>query len=289
MALFVNTNVSSLNAQRQLLASTLGLNTAFTRLSSGFRINSAADDAAGLQISNRMTSQINGMNQAVRNANDGISVAQVAEGALQETTNMLQRMRELVVQADNGINSAQDRQAIQEEINELQKELNRIADTTEFSGKKLLNGDIAGGINFLVGSTGSAAERVSISVNSMRADAIGSGVEIDGNAVAIGSVADVDVSATQSSQEQLTVLDKAISEVGSQRSRLGAIQNRFNSTISNLTNVVENVSAARSRIMDTDFAAETAKLVRFQIMQQASIAILAQANQRPQAALSLLG
>lgn len=289
MALFVNTNVSSLNAQRQLLASTLGLNTAFTRLSSGFRINSAADDAAGLQISNRMTSQINGMNQAVRNANDGISVAQVAEGALQETTNMLQRMRELVVQADNGINSAQDRQAIQEEINELQKELNRIADTTEFSGKKLLNGDIAGGINFLVGSTGSAAERVSISVNSMRADAIGSGVEIDGNAVAIGSVADVDVSATQSSQEQLAVLDKAISEVGSQRSRLGAIQNRFNSTISNLTNIVENVSAARSRIMDTDFAAETAKLVRFQIMQQASIAILAQANQRPQAALSLLG
>ena len=289
MALFVNTNVSSLNAQRQLLASTIGLNTAFTRLSSGFRINGAADDAAGLQISNRMTSQVNGLNQAVRNANEGISVAQVAEGALQESTNMLQRMRELVVQADNGIHSGIDREAIQDEITALQKELNRIADTTEFSGKKLLNGEIAGGINFLVGSTGAAAERISIAVNDMRGDALGSGVMLDGVPASIANVGAIDVSAEQSSQEQLAVLDKAISEVGSQRSRLGAIQNRFNSTISNLTNVVENVSAARSRIMDTDFAAETAKLVRFQIMQQASIAILAQANQRPQAALSLLG
>ncbi|MCL5255597.1 MAG: flagellin FliC [Gammaproteobacteria bacterium] len=289
MALFVNTNISSLNAQRQLLASSIGLNSAFTRLSSGFRINSAADDAAGLQISNRMTSQVNGLNQAVRNANDGISVAQVAEGALQESTNMLQRMRELIIQADNGVNGSAEKSAIQEEIAQLQLELNRVADTTEFSGKKLLNGDIAAGIGFLVGATGSASERISFSVANMRSDAIGGGAEVDGNPVAIANVAAINVNSAQSSQDQLAVLDRAITEVGSQRSRLGAVQNRFNSTISNLSNVVENVSAARSRIMDTDFAAETAKLVRFQIMQQASIAILAQANQRPQAALSLLG
>lgn len=280
MALYVNTNISSLNAQRQLLTSTLGLNQAFQRLSSGFRINSAADDAAGLQISNRMTSQVNGLNQSVRNAYDGISVAQVGEGAMQEVTSMLQRMRELVVQSDNGINSAADRTAIQAEIGELQKEIDRVAQSTAFSGRKLLDGSLAtDGVNFLVGPNGNPAERVNIKFASVTTDALG----IDSTAI------DVTEGSGLSAQDMLATLDSALSDVGRSRSALGAKQNRLQSTISNLSNIAENVSAARSRIMDTDFAAETAKLVRFQIMQQASVAILAQANQRPASVLSLLG
>lgn len=330
MSLYVNTNVSSLNAQRQLMNSSNGLNTAFERLSSGSRINSAADDAAGLQITNRMTSQINGLNQAVRNANDGISVSQVAEGALQETTNLLQRMRELVVQADNGINSNDDKRAIQEEMEQLQEEIGRIAKTTEFSGINLLNGTGTDNednveLGFLVGARGGADETIDVSIANMNADFLGRGADIadygsfgytvnadgdpvDGAAVIpmaertdvnvdqIGFFLDTDGDLEaeanqtgQSSEDQLKVIDAAIAQVGSQRSELGAIQNRFQSTIANLSNVAENVSGARSRIMDTDFAAETAQLTRFQITQQASTSILAQANQRPQAALSLLG
>ena len=326
MSLYVNTNVSSLNAQRQLMTSGNGLNTAFERLSSGSRINSASDDAAGLQITNRMSAQINGLNQAVRNANDGISVAQVAEGALHETTNLLQRMRELVVQSDNGINNVEDREAIQQEIGQLQTEIDRIANTTEFSGINLLRGDATSSeeastgtkdLGFLVGARGSADERIDIEIRDMRAANLGTGVDtvtsaaftfdVDGTEVAKENISGIDVTKTyeaqtgvdgagdpvmgqvyQSSEDQLAIIDKAIADVGSQRSELGALQNRFQSTISNLTNVVENVSGARSRIMDTDFAAETANLTKFQITQQASTAILAQANQRPQAALSLL-
>ncbi|RAK00728.1 flagellin [Aliidiomarina maris] len=285
MSLYVNTNVSSLNAQRQLMTSSNGLNTAFERLSSGFRINSAADDAAGLQITNRQTSQINGLNQAVRNANDGISLAQVAEGALQETGNMLQRMRELVVQADNGINEAEDLTAIQEEIDQLKQEINRVASTTEFSGKNVLDGQLD--VGFLVGSRGTAEERIEITLSAGGAASgafSASGLEID--AV---NVSALDNSASSPVEDFLTSIDDAIATVGSARAELGAIQNRFQSTIANLSNIVENVSAARSRIMDTDFAAETANLTKFQITQQASTSILAQANQRPQAALSLLG
>ncbi|RUO26388.1 flagellin FliC [Aliidiomarina minuta] len=271
MSLYVNTNVSSLNAQRQLMTSGNGLNTAFERLSSGSRINSAADDAAGLQITNRMTSQINGLNMAVRNANDGISVAQTAEGALQESTNMLQRMRELVVQADNGVNNDEDLEAIQQEIDELVLEIDRVATTTQFSGKELLDGDFDA--SFLVGSQGGVNEQIGIQIDSMAtADILGAGVAV----------------ATNDSATDLDTIDAAIEAVGKTRSELGAAQNRFQSTIANLSNVSENVSGARSRIMDTDFAAETAQLTKFQITQQASTAILAQANQRPQAALSLL-
>ncbi|MCL5255596.1 MAG: flagellin FliC [Gammaproteobacteria bacterium] len=291
MSLYVNTNVSSLNAQRQLMTSGQGLNTAFERLSSGFRINSAADDAAGLQISNRMTSQINGLNQAVRNANDGISVAQVAEGALQESTNMLQRMRELVIQADNGVNGDAERKAIQEEIGQLRTEINRVAQTTEFSGQKILNGaDDSGDVavaaksfSFLVGSTGGNGENISVDVSAMNVANLGLTADITAGIGAIDVESD-----SFTSEQRLASIDAAISEVGAQRSSLGAVQNRFQSTIANLSNVSENVSAARSRIMDTDFAAETAQLTKFQITQQASTAILAQANQRPQAALSLL-
>ncbi|RUO26387.1 flagellin FliC [Aliidiomarina minuta] len=280
MALYVNTNISSLNAQRQLLLSSIGLNTSFQRLSSGFRINSAADDAAGLQISTRMTSQINGLNQAVRNAYDGISVAQVAEGSMQEVTNMLQRMRELVIQSDNGINSAEDRTAIQSEITELQSEIDRIASTTQFSGRNLLDGSLAtDGLSFLAGTTGAAAERISMTIASVAVADLG---------VDLGAV-DVTEAAANDVADMLSAIDNAIGTVGSSRASLGAKQNRFQSTINNLSNISENISAARSRIMDTDYAAETAKLVRFQIMQQASVAILAQANQRPSMVLSLLG
>ncbi|RUO26389.1 flagellin FliC [Aliidiomarina minuta] len=272
MSLYVNTNVSSLNAQRQLMTSGNGLDTAFERLSSGYRINSAADDAAGLQITNRMTSQINGLNMAVRNANDGISVAQTAEGALQETTNMLQRMRELVVQADNGVNNDEDLEAIQEEINELNAEIDRVAGTTQFSGQNLLDGNFD--VTFLVGSQGGVDEQIGIQIDGMATgDILPDAVNVAANA------SDVD----------LGNIDDAIEAVGKTRSELGAAQNRFQSTIANLSNISENVSAARSRIMDTDFAAETAQLTKFQITQQASTSILAQANQRPQAALSLLG
>lgn len=274
MSLYVNTNVSSLNAQRQLMTSSNGLDTAFERLSSGSRINSAADDAAGLQITNRMTSQVNGLNMAVRNANDGISVAQTAEGALQETTNMLQRMRELTVQADNGINAAEDLTAIQQEIDELSDEIDRIAGTTQFSGQNILDGTFQD-VDFLVGSQGLAEEKVTISIATAMDSA---GLVIDG----------VDVTANDS-ETDLDSIDGAIETVGELRSELGATQNRFQSTIANLSNISENVSAARSRIMDTDYATETAELTRFQITQQASTSILAQANQRPQAALSLLG
>ncbi|MCL5255592.1 MAG: flagellin FliC [Gammaproteobacteria bacterium] len=289
MSLFVNTNVSSLNAQRQLQSSSNGLDTAFERLSSGFRINSAADDAAGLQITNRMTSQVEGLNQAVRNANDGISVAQVAEGALQESTNMLQRMRELVIQADNGVNDDAELEAIQQEIDELAEEINRISNTTEFSGKTLLDGEFADeddGLMFLVGARGGDDETIEVNIGEMSTTALGVGGDNDG---AVTNIASVDVENDDSSEDRLKAIDQAISQVGQQRSELGAIQNRFQSTIANLSNISENVSAARSRIMDTDFAAETAELTRFQITQQASTSILAQANQRPQAALSLLG
>ena len=199
---------------------------------------------------------------------------------MQEVTSMLQRMRELVVQSDNGINSAQDREAIQLEIGALQEEIDRIAQTTSFSGKKLLDGSLATeGLNFLVGPNGTAAERINLKV---------AGVSSSNLAITAAEL-DVREGAGLSVEDMLESLDSAISLVGRSRASLGAKQNRLQHTISNLSNISENMSAARSRIMDTDFAAETAKLVRFQIMQQASIAILAQANMRPQAALSLLG
>ena len=288
MSLYVNTNVSSLNAQRQLTSSGNGLDTAFERLSSGFRINSAADDAAGLQITNRMTSQINGLNQAVRNANDGISVAQTAEGAMQETTNMLQRMRELVVQADNGINNADDLWAIQEEINEISSEIDRIAGTTQFSGQNLLDGNYTEK-TFLVGANGLSGEKVSISIGNMSAATLGVSANEAGGDISVATYAAGEATAADFNAEALIgSIDSAIQTVGSERATLGATQNRLQSTISNLSNISENISGARSRIMDTDFAAETANLTKFQITQQASTSILAQANARPQAALSLL-
>lgn len=296
MALYVNTNVSSLNAQNQMMKSGNTLDTAYQRLSSGLRINSAADDAAGLQISDRLTSQINGLNQAVRNANDGISLAQTAEGAMDETTNMLQRMRTLAVQSANGSNTDEDRIALQQEIDQLSKEINRVASTTTFGGQNLLDGTYSG--TFQVGAD--ANQTISFSMTATGgADSIdlssNGGFTISGMGQAAGASganitsANISVSSVANAQSVIAVMDKMIQAVDSKRAELGAVQNRFSSTISNLSNISENVSAARSRIRDADFATETAKLTNAQILQQASSTILAQANQRPQTALSLLG
>jgi flagellin len=277
MTLFVNTNVSALNAQRQLINSGRALDTAFQRLSSGFRINSAADDAAGLQISSRLSSQINGLNQAISNANDGISLAQVAEGAMDEITTALQRIRTLAVQSQNGINNTSDRSALQKEVTALIAEISRIATTTQFGGTTLLNGGYSS--RFLVGANAGQVISVNMSSNNL------GGVGFGASALSISTLSIATVAGASSA---LAALDNAIKAIDSKRADLGAIQNRFQSTIRNLSNIVENVSAARSRIRDTDFARETAELTRSQILQQASTTILSQANQRPQAALSLL-
>ena len=394
MALTVNTNIASLNTQRNLSASSNSLNTSLQRLSTGSRINSAKDDAAGLQIANRLTSQINGLNVAVKNSNDGISMAQTAEGALQQSTNILQRMRDLSLQAANGSNSDSERKALNSEVSELKKELDRISNTTTFGGKKLLEGTFET-TTFQVGSaanetisvsigemsttslkgetyegslaaatvTGSGATaeaKVSVSmtvngssttvtaqikkgddakaVNQAIATAIndanvgvGAFLEADGSikvmsgnnesgtanaltalsvdttaasgagvggtaptftaatAATTTTVSSMDISTVKGAQTAVSVIDQAIKTIDSQRAELGAVQNRFENTITNLQNIGENVSAARGRIQDTDFASETANLTKNQILQQAGTAILAQANQLPQSVLSLLG
>jgi len=274
MSMFVNTNISSLNAQRQLFNSGNSLNVAFERLSSGFRINRASDDAAGLQITDRMTTQVQGLQQAVRNANDAISLTQTAEGAMQEITTSLQRIRQLAVQSQNGINSSSDRLALQKEVSALKTEISRIGSTTQFAGVELLTGTYSAA--FLVGANGGQT----ISVNMSRSGGFGA------SGLNIGTLS---VQTASQASAALTSIDAAISTIGSTRADLGALQNRFQSTIRNLSNIVENVSGARSRIKDTDFATETASLTKNQILQQASTTVLSQANQRPQSALSLLG
>ncbi|MEJ6656993.1 MAG: flagellin domain-containing protein [Pseudomonas sp.] len=272
MALTVNSNIASLNAQRNLSGSTNALSTAMERLSSGSRINSAKDDAAGLQISNRLTSQINGLNVAVKNANDGISIAQTAEGAMQESTNILQRMRELALQSANGSNGAEDRAALQKEVVQLRDELTRIAETTAFGGQKLFDGNFTD-VAFQVGSE--VGETISFSLTN-----------IDATTLTVGAI---DISDVAGAEAAIAAIDVGMKAIDEQRADLGAVQNRFDSTISNLQNIAENASAARSRIMDTDYAVETANLTKNQIMQQAGTAMLSQANQLPQAVLSLLG
>jgi flagellin len=274
MSLFVSTNVSSLNATRQLFTSNNNLSTAFERLSSGFRINSAKDDAAGLQISNRLTTQILGLNMAVRNANDGISLAQTAEGAMGEITTSLQRIRVLAVQAQNGINGSSDRLALQKEVSALKQEITRIAETTQFGGSNILSGTFSSA--FLVGAN--AGQTISVKIE--RTGGFGTSGLLGGTSLSVETVGNASAA--------LSDVLAAISIIDAKRADLGAVQNRFQSTIRNLSSISENVSAARSRIRDTDFAVETAELTRWQIIQQASISVLGQANQRPQSALSLL-
>ncbi len=394
----VNTNVSSLNAQRNLSTSGSDLATSMERLSSGMRINSAKDDAAGMQISSRLTSQVNGLAVAQRNANDGISMAQTAEGAMSESTNILQRMRELALQSANGSNSTEDRESLQKEVSALQTELTRIAETTSFGGQQLLDGSF-GSKGFQVGSN--SGETITMSLGDISADKLGStgreavvgtfsvanitalvtedaatgdkgslsfaykdengaestievdlsnvadaddltsalnaslnglGVEATNTAGVVGLtggvlngatlsataeegdaaataitlgtdvaasgtaddggvelVSNIDISSAVGSSDALAIIDNALSEINESRADLGALQNRFDHTISNLANIEENVSASRSRIQDTDFATETAEMTKNQILQQAGTSILSQANQLPQTALSLLG
>ncbi len=392
MALTVNTNIASLNTQRNLQSSSNALSTSMQRLSTGSRINSAKDDAAGLQISNRLTSQINGLGVAVKNANDGISLAQTAEGALQQSTNILQRMRDLALQSANGSNNADDRASIQKEVGQLTNELDRISKTTSFGKQNLLDGSfgskqfqvgsnanevinvkldrmdttslkgvvksaptataesaaitettvtVDGSFNLEVGAgtsktievkKGASAESIKKAIDQAGIEGLSvtvdagkvvlttsmnpSGVNTDANikvtaagtstaageifgatlpdvkgtkaADAEKTVGQIDVSSAPGAQEAIQIIDGAIKAIDSQRADLGAVQNRFDNTISNLQNISENVSAARGRIQDTDFAAETANLSKNQILQQAGTAILAQAKQLPQAVLSLL-
>ncbi|WP_312513324.1 flagellin [Stutzerimonas nitrititolerans] len=402
MALTVNTNIASLNTQRNLSNSANSLQNTMQRLSTGSRINSAKDDAAGLQISNRLGSQISGLNVAVKNSNDGISMAQTAEGALQQSTNILQRMRDLSLQAANGSNSDTERGALNDEVTQLKKELDRISNTTTFGGRQLLDGTF-GIASFQVGAA--ANEIISVGIDKMNTESLkgnyfetaftaasagattsgGVGtVEITTSAAAGGGTArtvkvdvalkkgdsaavvtekiaaaindanlgigiskdatgawqavikadseggiavtnigaftnaaapatptgavraaqdlsavtpvadtanrvkDIDISDAAGAQSAVLVIDDAIKQIDSQRAELGAVQNRFENTIANLQNIAENVSAANGRIKDTDYAAETAALSKNQILQQAGTAILAQANQLPQAVLSLL-
>jgi flagellin len=277
MSMFVNTNVSALNAQRQLSNSSSSLNTSFERLSSGFRINRASDDAAGLQITDRMTTQINGLNQAVNNANDAISLTQTAEGALGETTTALQRIRQLAVQSQNGINSQADRDALQKEVTALLTEISRVSTDTQFNKTDILTGGFSA--TFLVGANSGQT----IAVNLSSPDGL------DGFSATGMQINELSVSSAAGASAALVALDTAISAIGGARADLGALTNRFQSTIRNLSNISENMSAARSQILDTDFAEETANLTRNQIIQSASTTVLSQANQRPQAALQLLG
>lgn len=272
----VVTNVPSLNAQRNLNRTQTSLATNIQRLSSGLRINSAADDAAGLSITQNLNAQIAGLKQATRNANDGISVIQTAEGALGEVNNVLSRMRELAVQAANsGTLGTNERNYIDQEFQLLESELNRIVGVTEFNGQKLIDGSLSSGVSFQVGMRNSTNDRIALTV-------------MDSDATALGLNDEV-LSAATSAQSAIEALDSAIQSVATLRGTLGATQNRLTMTISNLTNMHENFSASASRIQDADIAEETAQMTRHQILTQAGVAVLAQANQLPQAALSLLG
>jgi flagellin len=276
----INTNISSLNAQRNLNSSQASLAVSMQRLSSGLRINSAKDDAAGLAIAERMNAQVRGMNVAVRNANDGISLAQTAEGALSKVGDALQRMRELAVQARNATNSSSDKDSLNKEFAELQSEISRVLGGTSFNGKKILGAD-ATAMTFQIGANTTTDDSITMTTEDMTANT-------DITAVT-SSTAAIDASAT--SGDIATVIDNidtALDTINDQRATFGATQGRFDAIISNLQQSVEAQSAARSRIMDTDFAAETANLSRAQILQQAGTAMVAQANQLPQGVLSLL-
>ena len=281
MALYVNTNTSSINAQRNLNKSTNALSSSYTKLASGNRINSAKDDAAGLQIADRMTSQINGLTQGNRNANDGISLCQTAEGALDEVTNMLQRMRTLAVQSANGTNSSAERTAINEEAKQLTAEIKRIGDGTMFggTGNNVFKNDTT---TFQVGADNDKNSRITLNRLAM------SGI-LGGSATGVDIDAKIKLSAQDKAQSAISNIDDMLKHVDSYRAKLGATQNRLESTISNQENVIENVSDARSRIKDVDYASETAKMAQQQILQQASTAMLSQANQKNSIALNLLG
>jgi len=278
----INTNTQSLNAQRNLATSAGSLSTSMQRLSSGLRVNSAKDDAAGLAIAERMNTQVRGMNVAIRNANDGISLAQTAEGALGRIGDNLQRMRELAVQSANDTNSTTDRAALDAEYKQLAAENARVITNTQFNGQSLLTGSggAAGTFSFQVGANTGADNQISITTSDI-ASAMGSITQGSAAGATLGTTA-------TAARDAMTAIDGALTAVNGSRSNFGAAQNRFDSVIANLRVASENQSAARGRIMDADFAAETANLSRGQILQQAGTAMVAQANQLPQGVLSLL-
>jgi flagellin len=281
MGLRINTNLASLNAQRNLASTQAQLERSLDRLSSGLRITRAGDDAAGLAISESLRAQIRGLAQAQRNANDGVSVIQTAEGALNEISNILIRLRELAVQsASEGSVSNAERSFLQNEFSALQSEITRIAQSTKFGGRTLLDGSLSGTSNALTFQVGifndSAVDRIALSVG----NATASGLQIQATDAAVSTVS--------SAQSALATIDSALSTVSTLRGNLGAAQNRLQSTINNLAVSLENLSGANSRIRDVDVAAETAALTRAQILQQAGVAVLAQANVTSQVALTLL-
>ena len=301
MSIYVNTNVSSINTTNKLSKATNSLDTTYKRLSSGLRINSAKDDAAGLQISNRLTSQINGLKQGNRNASDGIALAQTAEGALDEITNMLQRIRTLAVQSANGTNTTADREAIQAEVNQLSNEITRIACKTTFGGHKILAGKDSEGKNLVKNGGGKVAFQVGSNHDDTISIDLSEGFTVDAMTKETKTNNDLRkektdenvnafaVSKADLAQKTLKNIDSVIAFVDKKRGQLGAVQNRLESTISNQSNIAENESDARSRIRDTDYAEEAANLSQQNIIQQAASSMLTQANARPQIALSLLG
>ncbi len=282
----INTNLNSLNAQRSLGSSQMSLATSMQRLSSGLRVNSAKDDAAGLAIAERMTTQVRGMNAAVRNANDGISMAQTAEGALGKVADSLQRMRELAVQSANATNSGSDKDSLDKEFGELAKEVQRVLGGVSFNGKHVL-GSEAGPMTFQVGANTTSSDTIDVSTTDLTVDTTITAVAGTDNTGAARALIDSTTN-TVAVQGVINNIDFAINTVNSQRAAMGATQSRFDSVIANLQVSVENQTAARSRIMDTDFAAETANLSRSQILQQAGNAMVAQANALPQQVLKLL-
>jgi flagellin len=275
--MIINHNISALNANRNLGINDGQMNKSLEKLSSGFRINRAADDAAGLAISEKMRGQVNGLNQAVRNAQDGISMIQTAEGALNETHAILQRMRELAVQSSNDTNTDSDRAQIQAEVVQLQSEIDRIGNTTQFNTKSLLNG----GMNttaaiFQIGAN--TAQTMTLKISDMR-----------GSALKVDNTNGVKMSTQATAQASLAKIDAALSAVSTQRANLGAVQNRLEHTVANLNVASENLTAAESRVRDVNMATEMSSFTKQQILQQAGTAMLAQANQKPQSVLKLLG
>ncbi|MFN0249709.1 MAG: flagellin [Kofleriaceae bacterium] len=279
MALSVLTNVASLNAQRNLAASTEMLSSSIGKLSSGQRINKAGDDAAGLGISESLRTSIRSISQAQRNANDGVSMSQVAEGAMSEMQGIVSRMRELSVQSANSTLGGTERGYIQTEFSQLRNEINRISSVTEFNGQKLIDGAASTGLSFQVGIKNSVNDRIAMSITKLTTSTLGS---------TSLHLASASLSTVTNARLAMGAFDKAIQQLSGARAKVGAVQNRMNVTISNLASSHENLSAANSRIRDVDVADETASMTKAQILSQAGLAVLSQANQLPQSALSLL-
>ncbi len=301
MGLVINTNIASINAQRNMNRTIGALNSSLSRLSSGMRITSAKDDAAGLAISEKMKAQIRGLSQAERNANDGISMVQTAEGAMNEVSGILIRMRELAVQSSTGTLGAEERGYLNSEFKDLVKEIDRIAEVTEFNGRKLLDGTSSAGVTFQVGLSADSSDQITAKVGQnikggdIGADQLGLSIlttNADGTAATwqtSGSLASQSLASADGATGSLAVIDRAIKDISGARGGLGSVQNRLSITVNNLATQRENISAANSRIRDVDVADETVRMTRSQILMQAGVSVMAQANQLPSMALSLIG